>query len=202
MIANRSNQNPVIGCTIRVVMLNDHDDVTGVFLARHKEGTVPQKNGRSIIIPEHYGFIGGGQTLGESDFDTILREGSEETEDENGRCLNLIPDFFSKDQSFFSPLAPSKRPGVDLKQDRFYFLQKDKMPPNTNFGKIRSDNPEIIRIDWFPLMDMPTPDDKSPFGRNQLRGFVMLLKNLNDQKVKDADRWLKNVTAWAYPYLP
>lgn len=200
MIANRNN-HPIIGCTVRIVMLNDHDNTTGVFLALHKEETVLQRNGRNINIPEHYGFIGGGQTEGENDFDTIQREGAEETEDENGMYLNLLPEFFMEGQSFFSPLAPSKRPGVDWKQDRFYFLPKEKMPPNLSFGKIKSNHSEIVRIDWFPLSDMPTPDSKLPFGRNQLHGFVMLLQNLSNQQVPDADRWLKSVTSWAYLYL-
>jgi ADP-ribose pyrophosphatase YjhB (NUDIX family) len=185
--------------TAKAIFMRVRNEIPELLLFEHKvrKNTAKQKNGSEFKEKPRWGFSGGKVEEGESFVDAILREVAEETLAEDGTFLQLSPEMFSEELAVHGQVKRSMREGNDTHQDHYYFAL---LPSDTEIGKIRNDNEEIARGKYFTLDKIPTPDDTLPFTRNQLRGFVELLRHLRG-KVENADRWLATVEKWAYPYL-
>ena len=179
--------------TAKAVLFRWNNGEPEILLLEHKvrENTAPQKRGGKFKEWPRWGLPGGKVEEGETLIEAVIRE----TEEETG--MKLLKGMFNDEHAVHCDPKPSKREGYDEHQDHYYFAF---LLPHMTVGEMESDNEEIVRGRFFPLDKIPTPDDKLPFTRNQLRGLVKLLRHLED-KVWNADRWLAIVEKRMYSYL-
>jgi len=176
--------------TVKGVYLRIRDGLPELLLLEHKVGrtTDAQKDGSVFREWPRWGMPGGRVEENETFEMALLRE----TQEEIG--LELMEGAF--EVVYHDKMRQSKKVGYDQYQNHFFF---HILPPETEVGEME-ENEEIVRGQFFPLDELPLPDDSLPFTLNQLRGLAGLL-GLLAEKNPEAEDWLTIVQKSAYRYL-